>query len=152
MEPGHGSGVRVAVVNDDLDACEVMARVLEQDGHDVVRLHTPGEALDAVGRSQLDLLVLDLLEAGHGANLALLERVRGHNDRRIRAARAVFVGRSDSNALFSWQMGADGFLSRPFHADDLRREVASVLGRPEDQRAAYRAEAEARALTGEPPS
>jgi DNA-binding response OmpR family regulator len=96
--------------------------------------------------------VLDLMEAGHGANLALLERLRGHQDRRIRSARAVFIGRSGSNALFSWQSGADGFLSRPFHADDLRREVTAVLGRPEDERAAYRSQAEADALSSDPPT
>jgi DNA-binding response OmpR family regulator len=149
---GQGvSGAVVAVVNDDPDACEVMARLLEQDGHQVIRIHDAGEAV-AGASGRVDLLVLDLMEAGHGANLALLERIRGAHDRRVRGARAVFIGRSESNALFSWQSGADGFLSRPFHADDLRREVTAVLGRPENERAAYRSQAEADALSSEPPT
>jgi DNA-binding NtrC family response regulator len=130
----------LVVANDEPDACEVVARVLELDGHEVVRVSNP-EAVAAVVRDTGAAgVVLDLVSGGFGANLDALERLRPGSTRRGPGVRVVLVGTKASQALFAWQSGIDGFLLRPFPADGLRRTVADALARDQKKRAAFRAE------------
>jgi len=50
----------------------------------------------------------------------------------------VLVGRSEGAGLLAWQGGADGFLVRPFHADDLCRAIDEALARPDAEREQHR--------------
>jgi DNA-binding NtrC family response regulator len=136
----------LVVANDDPDACEVVARVLELDGHEVVRVSNP-EAVAAVVRDTgATGVVLDLVTGGYGANLDALERLRTGSARRSPGVRVVLVGAKASQALFAWQSGIDGFLLRPFAADVIRRTVADALARGEKERAGFRSDEQQRLL------
>jgi CheY-like chemotaxis protein len=136
----------LVVANDDPDACEVVARVLELDGHEVVRVANP-EAVPAVVRDTgATCVVLDLVSGGYGANLDALERLRTRSTRPSPGVRVVLVGATANQALFAWQSGIDGFLLRPFPADVLRRTVTDALARGEKERAGFRSEAQRRLL------
>ncbi len=83
-------------------------------------------------------MVLDLDAGGIGSSLKMLDTVRSHEDRRVSSARVVLCATSPKNRAFSFQSGADGFLVRPFHLDDLVGQIADVLERPNDDRARHR--------------
>jgi DNA-binding response OmpR family regulator len=135
---------KLVVANDDPDACEVVARVLELDGHEVVRVSDPEAVPGVVLDARASGLVLDLMHGGYGANLDAFERLRTRFEAGGRDVRVVLVGAKASQALFAWQSGVDGFLLRPFHGDDLRRAVLDALGRTEKERKTYRTEQQRR--------
>jgi len=126
----------VAVVNDEDDAREIVARIVERDGHTAHRVGTPEEAVALLATGEVDLAVLDLRGGGPAVNRSLLRDARA-----IEAGapvRAVLVGRSEGAGLLAWQGGADGFLVRPFHADDLCRAIDEALARPDAEREQHR--------------
>jgi DNA-binding response OmpR family regulator len=45
---------------------------------------------------------------------------------------------TDTNRLFAFQSGADGYLVRPVHADEIVDTVRVVLGRTGEERTEYR--------------
>ncbi|MCU1350908.1 MAG: two-component system sensor histidine kinase/response regulator [Acidimicrobiales bacterium] len=141
MERAPGSAARVVVVNDDADAAEILARILEADGHEVRRAHGQDEAAEMVASEPPDLIVIDLAAAGAGVRL--LEAVRTGPDEASRTVGAIVIGAGPANALLCWQSGADGVLARPFAATALQELVAEVLARPAEARAGYRAAAQA---------
>jgi DNA-binding response OmpR family regulator len=134
---------RVLVVQDDRDALELLCRVLARAGYDVLPAATHDDAVGIAAGEHPDVAVLDL--AGTGANLKLLDALRQSHDSAVAAVRVVLLARQRSNRMFSWQSGIDGFLDRPFHADDLVAEVAAVLARPNADRPRHRREEHERA-------
>ena len=129
---------RVLVVNDEDGASELLGRILDRAGYAVGTAGSHDDALVALGREKPDCVVLDLATGGIGQNLKLLDAVRTHIDESVARARVVLVAHQSNNRLFSWQAGIDAFLLRPFHADELLRDVAEVLARPDEEREKHR--------------
>lgn len=137
---------RLVVASDEPEVCEVLARVLGLDGHEVARVGDQDEVPGQVRDSGASGVVLDLVAGGVGANLQALEQLRAQGNTPGRAARVVLIGALESQALFAWQRGIDGFLVRPFHERELRATMAEALDRSEDERQPFRDEMERRLL------
>ena len=56
-----------------------------------------------------------------GTSLKVLDTIRSHHDVRVNTARVVLCAQTPRNRSFSFQSGADAFLVRPFHIDELAR-------------------------------
>jgi len=128
----------VLVVNEDPSACEMLVRMLTAKGYRGIGA-TNGD--DATGRIAADLprcIVLDLVAGGIGGSLKVLDSIRSHEDLRISTARVVLCAASPRNRSFSFQSGADSFLVRPFHLDELVDQIRDVLGRVHEDRARHR--------------
>jgi CheY-like chemotaxis protein len=128
----------VMVVNEHPDACEMLARLLSTKGYRTIGATSPE---DVTGRVAIDLprcIVLDLESGGMGTSLKVLDLIRSHEDPRVSGARVVLCAASPKNRAFSFQSGADSFVLRPFHLDELAAEVADVLARPDKDRARHR--------------
>jgi DNA-binding response OmpR family regulator len=128
----------VLVVNDDADACELLVRVLNGAGFRASGAHSQNEAIGVIGQMLPRCVVLDMSAGGIGSSLKLLDTIRSHHDSRVSSSRAVLVAASTKNRSFSFQSGADAYLIRPFHANDLIHHVRDVVGRPDEERARHR--------------
>jgi DNA-binding response OmpR family regulator len=128
---------RVLVVNDDADAGELIARLCETLGLDVVRSTDAADALSDLRADAYGLVVIDLLLAGVTAGLRLLDEVRDL-DGPSAGAGVVVIAATDTNRLFAFQSGADGFIVRPFHAEELLECMTDVLSRSHEERVEHR--------------
>lgn len=128
----------VLIVNDDRDACEMLVRFLAAAGFEALGATSDLEAMTLVYNRLPRAVVLDMASGGIGSNLRLLDQIRSNEDKRIRSARAVLCATSAKNRPFSFQSGADSFLIRPFHIDELIHQVRDVLERPHDERSRHR--------------
>lgn len=138
-EPAPAGPPLVVVVNDDPDACELLVRVLRRAGNLVERAHGIEELGDVLtSGSPPDAIVLDVAAGGIGANLKLLDAVRGSSNPDTAAIPVILVAAAASSAMFSWQAGIDELLIRPFHADELVAAVASAVERPAEERPKHR--------------
>lgn len=131
--------MRALVVNDDADAGELIARLCESIGLDTTRSTDADAAIALVGTEAFDVVVLDLLLAGVTTALRVLDEIR---DLTVGSAGAgvVIIAATDTNRLFAFQSGADGFIVRPFHAEELLEAVGDVLARTPDERLEHRRE------------
>jgi DNA-binding response OmpR family regulator len=129
---------QVLVVNDDTDACTLLVRILEAAGFRAMGVHGQNEALGSIGALLPRCVVLDMSSGGIGSSLKLLDQIRSHDDQKVSSSRAVLIAASTKNRSFSFQSGADAYLIRPFHADDLVRNVRDVVERPDEERARHR--------------
>lgn len=129
---------RVLVVNDDPDACELIARIVESAGWTATRVYSHDDAVAALPNADpaFKAVLVDFNEGGTTASLKLLDAVRRMPS--FEQLPVLVLTRNDANRLFAWQSGVDGFLVRPFHADDLINEVYAVLTRTPDEREAFR--------------
>jgi DNA-binding response OmpR family regulator len=132
------SAATVLVVNDDPAACEMLVRMVGSKGYRAIGATSPDEAIARFVDELPRCVVLDLDAGGIGTSLKMLDTIRSHDDLRVSTSRVVLCAASPKNRTFSFQSGADAFLVRPFHLDDLIGQIADVLGRAHDDRARHR--------------
>jgi DNA-binding response OmpR family regulator len=125
-------------VNDDPAACEMLVRMVGAKGFRAIGATS---ADGATGRAATELprcVVLDLDAGGVGTSLKILDAIRSHADARVSSARVILCAVSPKNRTFSFQSGADAFLVRPFHLDELVDHIHDVLARAHEDRARHR--------------
>lgn len=132
------AAAKVLIVNDDPDACTMLVRMIGYRGYRALGATTSHQANVRINDDLPRCIVLDLSVGGIGTSLKLLDSIRSHPDRRINTARVVLCAASPKNRTFSFQSGADSFVVRPFHLDDLLAQIADVLARPHDAGARHR--------------
>jgi DNA-binding response OmpR family regulator len=132
------SAPTVLIVNDDPAACEMLVRMVGTKGYNALGASSPDDAIVRVVDELPRCIVLDLDAGGIGTSLKVLDTIRSHDDLRVSTARVVLCAASPKNRSFSFQSGADAFLVRPFHLDELTVQIADVLARAHEDRARHR--------------
>ncbi len=130
----HGEGV--LLVCDDPDAGELLSRLIAADGHDIHRVETAEGAVRHLLATPRRATVLSL--SGPTANRQLLEKIRSHPNPPVSEVAVVLLADDVAAGPEAWDKGADGFLARPFHAEQLSTELQGALDRPFADRPAHR--------------
>ena len=128
--PDRRKPANILIVNDDADSTKLLRRLLEHKGYTVVKADAREEALLIATQELPRAIVIDLTHGGIGSNLKLLESLRHHEDERVATSRVVLIARQASNRVFSFQSGADAFITRPFHGDELTDQLGKILALP----------------------
>jgi DNA-binding response OmpR family regulator len=128
----------VLIVNDDPAACELLVRMVATAGYRTIGATTESEATATIVAEHPRCVVLDLASGGVGSSLKVLDHIRSHEDHMVNTSRVVLCAPTAKNRAFSFQSGADAFLVRPFHFDELTEQLADVLARPHEARARHR--------------
>jgi len=112
---------RVLVVDDDPDILDALSEILEVEGYDVHRARNGREALVRVEQTPPDLVLLDLMmPVMDGSEFA----------RNLAPGRRppIIVLSADRNvSLKAMEIGALGWLAKPFELDELLAAVRRAL-------------------------
>jgi putative two-component system response regulator len=116
---------RVLVADDTESVRSLFARLLSSDGHEVVSVPDGRAALDAIQRERPDVILLDVEMPGMDG-LEVCRRLK--SDPATRLTPIVMVtGQTDlSDRIRGIEAGADEFLSKPVHPQELRVRVKSL--------------------------
>ena len=104
----------VLVVDDDASILDTVSSILSGEGYDVVSASTGQEALATVARTRLVLILLDMrmpVMDGWAVARALRER-----DNKVPI---VVMTAAESAKRWADEVGADGYLAKPFGLDEL---------------------------------
>jgi len=128
--------MNVLVVDDDVELCELLARALIRDGHEVRQAGSLAQTRAALGQASPDVLILDL-ELPDGSGLELCRELRA------RAADLPILMLTASGEVSAritgLDAGADDYLVKPFAVAELRARVRA-LGRRQERRTPARIE------------
>jgi DNA-binding response OmpR family regulator len=117
----------VLVVDDEPTIAEVVARYLERAGYGATIASDGLSAIEAAGRTQPDLVVLDLMLPGLGG-LEVMRRLR--DQRRDRIAVILLTAKGEeSDRVTGLRLGADDYMVKPFSPAELVARVDAVLRR-----------------------
>jgi CheY-like chemotaxis protein len=123
-------GVRVLVVDDDPDCCDVVETVLQQSGAVVRAVRSAREALDALASFRPHLMLSDISMPGE-SGYALIDQVRSREARGEShlAAVAFSALASPKDREEALSHGFDAHLAKPASPRDITRMAASLVGR-----------------------
>jgi PAS domain S-box-containing protein len=123
-EPIGSGGLRVLLVDDDVDLRDLSARLLRRGGHEVLAVENGKAAIALVEAGEpLDAVVLDQNMPGM-TGVQVFERLR-----RLRPELPVLVssGQPDIDGLSGFQGGRVAFVPKPCGADDLLIALRKLL-------------------------
>ncbi|NNE23862.1 MAG: response regulator [Rhizobiales bacterium] len=115
----------ILIVDDDAKVRLLLRRCFEQDGYGVSEAATEVETMQYLAAGGIDLVTLDLtLGAEDGLNIA----------REIRAISSIPIvmvtGKGDTiDRVVGLELGADDYISKPFHVREVLARIRSVLRR-----------------------
>jgi DNA-binding response OmpR family regulator len=116
----------ILVLDDDRSLCELLATILSEEGHAVQVAHNLADALALTRQHQPAVVLFDMrLPDGDGA-----EFVARYRELPAATARLLAVSGITSLGAQAAEIGADGYLPKPFGIDDLLAVVARVLPDP----------------------
>src|SRR5271155_154727 len=119
-ESGH-----ILVVDDQQEICDLVREYLTDEGFRVSTANSGAGLREEMARGPIDLVILDLVLRGEDG-LQLARELRNGSDIGI----IMLTGRSEAvDRIIGLEMGADDYLSKPFHLRELLARVRSVLRR-----------------------
>ncbi|HEV8669319.1 MAG TPA: response regulator [Candidatus Limnocylindria bacterium] len=124
---GQGNNDTVLVVDDDTSILDTVTAILSGEGYEVVSAASGHEALAAVARKQPIVILLDMrMPVMDGWAVARALREQGLS------VPIVVMTAAESAKRWADEVGAEGYLAKPFGLDDLLEAVERfrTRGRP----------------------
>lgn len=121
--------MRVLVIEDDALIAGLVRRIFAESGYSVTVAMTAPAGLEAFEVDVYDLVILDLMLPGlPGGGLEVCRRIRvSHSDTPLLMLTALDSTRNKVEGL---DAGADDYLAKPFHVDELLARARALLRRP----------------------
>lgn len=115
----------ILVVEDDAKIRALLRNVLEDEGYLVLEALDCTTALECVAASKISLITLDL-HLGSESGLDLAKEIRGTSDVPI----IMVTGKDDViDRVVGLELGADDYITKPFHVREVVARIKSVLRR-----------------------
>ncbi len=120
---------RILMANDDTDLLDGCREILEGAGHEVRSVAGGREALAIAVSWQPDLIIVDWVMPDMDGTTVILELRKSE---RTASLRILMISGSLNARVMAGRAGSDGFLPKPFDADELLRAVGMLIdtGRP----------------------
>ncbi len=120
-----GSKGTVLVVDDEMALVRVLAIHLESEGYNVLTATNGHEALAHIRQGKPQVVVLDAMMPGM-SGLEVCRRVRV--DKELSEAHVIILTANAGFRESSREVGADAFMTKPFHLAELSAEVERLTG------------------------
>ena len=119
------SQYNILVVDDDREIVRSLGKLLELEGYRVKKAYNGMEALDILMTEQIHLILLDVMMPKMNG-LSALMKIREKNNIPIIMLSAKT---EESDKVIGLSMGADDYVAKPFHPQELAARVKSQLRR-----------------------
>jgi len=118
--------MKILIIEDELSLRQTMIRSLEKERYLVESAFTYQEALFKISDYDYDCIILDIMLPG-GSGLSILEELKTLHKKDS----VIIVSAKDSleDKIKGLNLGADDYLTKPFHLAELNARVKSVIRR-----------------------
>jgi two-component system, OmpR family, response regulator CpxR len=119
------AAVSVLLVDDDIELCSSLKRLLAIDGFTVTAVHNAESGIQQALRNEYGLVILDVMLPG-GDGRKLLRRIRVTSQVPV----IMLTARGDeADRIAGLEGGADDYLQKPFNPRELTARMCAVLRR-----------------------
>ena len=118
--------MKILIIEDELELMEVIRQSLEKENFRVESAGDYDSALDKIISFDYDCILLDIMLPG-GSGLDILQELKNLD----KSDNVIIISAKDSldDKLTGLELGADDYLTKPFHIAELNARIKSVLRR-----------------------
>lgn len=118
--------MKILIIEDETELMEVIRQSLEKENFRVETAKDFGCALDKIISFDYDCILLDIM-LPDGSGLDILQELKNLN----KSDNVIIISAKDSldDKLSGLELGADDYLTKPFHIAELNARIKSVLRR-----------------------
>jgi len=118
-------GTHILIVDDDEKIRLLLRRCFEPEGFEVSEASNSEEALSCLANQSIELVTLDL-NLGRDDGLILAREIRSRSEVPI----VMVTGKGDTiDQVVGLELGADDYITKPFHLREMLARVRAVLRR-----------------------
>lgn len=120
--------MKILVVEDEIELADLIVQSLTKEYFVVEAVNDFYTALDKINNYQYDCILLDIGLPG-GSGIEVLEYLRDN----AKSENVIIISAKDSleDKIMGLNLGADDYLTKPFHLAELNARVKAVLRRKE---------------------
>ena len=123
---------KILVADDEKDIVELVAFNLEREGFAVLRAYDGNKAWEMVNKEKPDLVILDLMMP-EMPGMEVCKRIR-RQETTASLPIIMLTAKSDPvDKILGLEIGADDYITKPFHVRELIARVRAVLRRSEQR-------------------
>ena len=128
--------MKILVVDDEQDICEILQYNLETEGYEVITANSAEEAL-ALPLHDYGLLLLDVM-MGEMSGFQMARRLKDNPD--TASIPIIFITALDGedNTVKGLNIGADDYIAKPLSMREVKARVKAVLRRSQPSAQSYR--------------
>jgi len=119
-----GGMIKLMVIDDEKGICDFVHDFFKRRGHKVVTLTTPQKAIEAVDEEMPQIVLLDIM-MGPVNGLDILKSIK-EKYKKIKVV-MVTVADDPETRKKAMELGADGFVTKPFTTQYLESVVAAKV-------------------------
>jgi len=126
----------ILIADDERDIVELIAYNLEREGFAILKAYDGKRAWDRIRQSKPDLVLLDLMMPGM-PGMDVCRAIRGHAETAAIPVIMLTAKAEPVDKILGLELGADDYITKPFHVRELVARVRAVLRRakthPDDE-------------------
>lgn len=122
-----GKAIRILVVDDEEDLCEILKFNLETEGYEVETANSGEEALEK-DITSFQLVLLDVMMGGM-SGFAVARSMREREETKHVPIIFLTAKGSESDKVTGFNLGADDYISKPFSIREVLLRIRAVLRR-----------------------
>ncbi len=116
---------KIFVVDDESETTELIALILERDGHAVVRIHSVTNCLERLPGEKPDMMILDIMMPEMDG-YTLANRLSAEEETR-QIPIMILTAKHGMREVFNLSSNIVGYMQKPFDPADLRNRVRVIL-------------------------
>jgi len=119
--------MRILVVDDEIDICEILQYNLENEGYEVVTANSAEEALE-LPLQEYGLILLDVM-MGDTSGFQMARKLKNNPETAKIPIIFITALTGEDNTVKGLNIGADDFISKPLYMKEVKARVKAVLRR-----------------------
>ena len=118
---------KILVIDDETQIVRLLKMRLEANNYEIVTAYDGNQCTQVAKNEKPDLILLDI-KIPMGGGISAFETIR--NDEITKNIPIIFITAYPSEGVKKQviEMGAEGFISKPFKSEDLIEKIKSLIG------------------------
>jgi len=119
---------KILIVDDDPTVHKLITKKLSSDDYDVQSVFDPQSAIQEMERRRPDLVILDLMMP-KASGIEVCRAIKTNDQTRDILVMILSAKESQDDRIKGLELGADEYISKPFHLAALTRKIEYMLSK-----------------------